>query len=157
MPLRPQLVMDCFLVCFCAEEILFLARAFSRLSFYDFCFKTLILASYASIYRILCSADLMMIVSGWSECSGTIRMRATVAAVAARHPAARVRPESETRLAGADTLQAPVPDPREALQDSEDPHSTVQSMFFFCLADMFLCHYTNVSMLIRQAGVDERL
>ena len=50
MPLRPQLVMDCFLVCFCAEEILFLARAFSRLPFYDFCFKTLILASYAIAY-----------------------------------------------------------------------------------------------------------
>ena len=78
----------------------------------------------------------MMIVSGWSECSGTITTKATVAAVASRHPAARVRPESETRLAGADTLQAPVPDPREALQDSEDPHSTVQSMdlFFFCLS-----------------------
>ena len=57
----------CFLVGFYAEEILFPARASSLFPFYNFCFKTLILTSYASIYRILRSVELLMIVSRWEE------------------------------------------------------------------------------------------
>ena len=34
-------------------------------------------------------------------------------------------------------------------KDSEDPHITSPNHGFFCIADMFLCHYINVSMLVR--------